>query len=59
MGETVKACVVLRTQVTEAELRQHVRAYLADFKCPRIYEFLSELPRNANGKVLKQRLKAL
>jgi acyl-CoA synthetase (AMP-forming)/AMP-acid ligase II len=57
-GETVKAVVVCRHPVSEAELRQHAAHYLADYKRPRIYEFVDELPRNASGKILKHRLKA-
>ncbi|OPG15506.1 class I adenylate-forming enzyme family protein [Ferroacidibacillus organovorans] len=56
-GETVKAVVVLNKSVTEQELRTHVASLLADYKCPRIYQFVPELPRNANGKVLKNDLK--
>lgn len=49
-GETVKAVVVAKEEVTEEELRAFVSNYLADYKCPRIYSFVEELPRNASGK---------
>ncbi len=58
-GETVKAVIVLRGEVMEAELRDYVSAYLADYKRPRIYTFEQELPRNASGKVLKQQVKRM
>lgn len=58
-GETVKAVVVAKGTVTEAELRAFVSAYLADYKCPRLYSFVEELPRNASGKILKQQVKQL
>lgn len=56
-GETVKACVVLRETIEEAELRAHVAERLADYKRPRVYAFMDELPHNANGKVLKHQLR--
>jgi acyl-CoA synthetase (AMP-forming)/AMP-acid ligase II len=36
------------------ELRLHARAVLAGFKIPERWEFRSELPRNAAGKVLRR-----
>jgi acyl-CoA synthetase (AMP-forming)/AMP-acid ligase II len=36
------------------ELRIHTRAVLAGFKIPQRWEFRSELPRNAAGKVLRR-----
>lgn len=56
-GETVKAYVVLNNEVSESELREFASTYLADFKQPRIYEFVEALPRNASGKILKQQLR--
>ncbi|WP_417664692.1 class I adenylate-forming enzyme family protein [Pseudidiomarina donghaiensis] len=56
-GETVKACVVLREAIEEEALRAHVAERLADYKCPRVYAFMDELPHNANGKVLKHQLR--
>jgi len=59
-GETVKACVVLSEQLTDAgqALKEHLKPLLADYKIPRIIEVMSELPHNANGKVLKHELRA-
>jgi fatty-acyl-CoA synthase len=34
-----------------------VKTNLAGFKVPRDVEFISELPRNATGKILKRELK--
>jgi long-chain acyl-CoA synthetase len=58
-GETVKAVVVLApgADVTEAEVIAHARANLAHYKCPTSVEFVSELPRNATGKILKRELR--
>lgn len=41
------------TQVTEAELKQHVRDNLAHFKTPQWISFVDELPKTATGKVQK------
>ena len=40
----------------ERELIDHVAGELAPHKRPREIRFLDELPRNAMGKVVKQRL---
>ena len=58
-GETAKAVVVLKPgrQIPERELINWLRAQLAHYKCPTSVEFVSELPRNAAGKVLKRVLR--
>ncbi|MFC1823178.1 long-chain-fatty-acid--CoA ligase [Thermodesulfobacteriota bacterium] len=58
-GEAVKALVVLRTgkQASEDEIIQFVKKSLASYKKPKTVEFLMELPRNPQGKVLKRILK--
>ena len=59
LGEDV-AAVVVRAEtstVTADELRAHCAARLADYKVPRRIEFSDELPRNATGKILKEKLK--
>ncbi|MEW1696427.1 fatty acyl-CoA synthetase [Streptomyces sp. NPDC093249] len=55
--EAVTAVVVPRGEVTEAELLAHARERLAGFKTPKRVHFLSELPRNASGKILKRELR--
>jgi acyl-CoA synthetase (AMP-forming)/AMP-acid ligase II len=57
-GQRLKAFVVLaaETEVSETELRDHIKANLASYKAPREIEFLEELPRNATGKILKREL---
>ena len=42
--------------VSSDELRQFVKANLADYKVPRVVHVVDELPRNATGKVLKREL---
>jgi len=55
-GETVKAYIVLKEgeKVTEEELDEYARKYLAAYKIPRIYEFRKELPKTAVGKILRR-----
>jgi acyl-CoA synthetase (AMP-forming)/AMP-acid ligase II len=59
-GQRLKAFVVLAeaAEVSEDELRAHVKAHLAAYKAPREVEFMAELPRNATGKILKKDLVA-
>ena len=59
VGEMVKAFVVPRDPATPPdpqELRSFAREALAGFKVPELWEFLPELPRNPNGKVLRRAL---
>jgi malonyl-CoA/methylmalonyl-CoA synthetase len=60
LGERIVAWVVPAGAglPSERELADHVAATLAPHKRPREVRFLAELPRNAMGKVLKQRLGA-
>jgi long-chain acyl-CoA synthetase len=60
MGQKVHAVVELRPGAArdEADLRGRLSRHLADFKLPRSIEFVDELPREPNGKVLKARLRA-
>jgi long-chain acyl-CoA synthetase len=59
-GEAPKA-IVVRTpasNLTEQDLLAYCRTVLAGFKCPTSVEWLTELPRNPSGKVLKKDLRA-
>ncbi|MBS2969944.1 AMP-binding protein [Metabacillus sp. KIGAM252] len=57
-GETVKAYVVPKegVKISEEELNVFARQHLAAYKVPRIYEFRSELPKTAVGKILRRAL---
>ncbi len=59
-GQRLKAFVVAESgvDVSEGDLKAHVKANLAGYKTPREIEFLDELPRNATGKILKRDLRA-
>ena len=50
-GEAVRALVVTRRPVGEAELREHCRGRLAAFKVPKSIVCVPSLPRTASGKL--------
>jgi acyl-CoA synthetase (AMP-forming)/AMP-acid ligase II len=60
-GQRLKAFVVTRNGavLSEEAVKEYVKANLARYKVPREVVFLTELPRNATGKVLKRELKRL
>ena len=58
-GEEVKAVVLLESQrfASAQELMAFCGEHLAGYKRPRSVDLAAELPRNANGKVLKRLLR--
>lgn len=58
LGEEVMAVVITRSTETlaEAELTVYCRERLAAYKCPRVFQFRSRLPKNTLGKVMKDQL---
>lgn len=60
-GEMVKAFVVLRegASVQPRELIAFCRAHLPNYKVPRSIKFMTELPRDNLGKVLKKELRVV
>ena len=58
-GERLKAFVVLRAgaRATAAELIEYCMAQLSSYKVPRDIAFVPDLPRNANGKIMKRALR--
>jgi long-chain acyl-CoA synthetase len=59
MGEAVKAVVLPQDPSSAdaalgAELIDFCRRHLASYKCPRTVDFVSELPRDPNGKLFKR-----
>jgi len=58
-GQDIMVCVVLREGVpcNEDMLREHCLATLGRYKTPKVFRFVSTLPRGPSGKV--QRLKLL
>ncbi|SEQ47632.1 Acyl-CoA synthetase (AMP-forming)/AMP-acid ligase II [Solimonas aquatica] len=58
-GEAVHAVVVLKAgaSVSEDELRAHCHTLIANYKCPRSFQFVEALPLSGAGKVLKNKLR--
>ncbi|MGE3955612.1 MAG: class I adenylate-forming enzyme family protein [Vicinamibacterales bacterium] len=58
-GEVVVAVVALRegATATEADIREHARRTLADYKVPEQVHFLPALPKGPTGKVHRRALK--
>ena len=52
-GEDIHAAIVVRTEmtVTDRELKEHCMALLAEFKVPRRFHLLEQIPRGATGKL--------
>jgi fatty-acyl-CoA synthase len=57
-GQALRACVVLRAgaDLGDEPIRNYLRERLAAYQVPREVVFFDELPRNATGKVLRNRL---
>ena len=59
-GEAVKACVVLKPGVKAeaADIIAFAKTRIAGFKVPKSIDFVTELPRNPSGKILRRELRA-
>jgi acyl-CoA synthetase (AMP-forming)/AMP-acid ligase II len=55
-GEEIAAFVVRKAEVSERELIDHCRKFLAPYKVPRAVFFLEQLPKSGMGKVIKPQL---
>ncbi|GAA3561561.1 long-chain fatty acid--CoA ligase [Amycolatopsis ultiminotia] len=60
-GERVRAVLVLDSgyTLTATELHEYASQHLADYKVPAEFVFVTELPRNPSGKLLKRSLTQL
>ncbi len=58
-GESVKACISLRPGMTATadEIMAHCAKLLAGYKKPKSVDFLADLPKSPNGKILKKVLR--
>lgn len=56
-ASVIAAFYVSDAGIDEAALAAHMAERLARYKCPRIYRHVPELPRGANGKLLRRRLR--
>ncbi len=55
-GQQVAAAIVLKPNITatDGELRTFCREWLAGYKIPKTFKFVSELPQNATGKIQRR-----
>ncbi len=60
-GARLRAFVVPKegVELTEEAIKEYVRDHLARYKVPREVIFLTELPRNPTGKILKRELRQI
>jgi long-chain acyl-CoA synthetase len=58
LGEVIKACIVCDSSgaLSENAVKAHCRARLANYKIPKIVEFLAALPKTSSGKVRRHLL---
>ena len=58
-NETVKACVVIEegASVSAEAIIAFAKENLAGYKCPKVVEFIDELPKSAVGKILRRELR--
>lgn len=59
-GETVKAVVELEAgkQLDEEQLLEGIKGHLANYKKPRVVEFVPQLPRDDSGNIDRHQVKA-
>lgn len=57
-GEEVAAAVVLKGEVEKRDLADFCRQHLADFKIPRQFFFVDEIPRTSTGKIQRRHVAA-
>jgi len=61
LGERVKAFINLMEPdtLTEEEIKEYLKDRIAKYKIPEVIEFVTQLPRNATGKILKKELRRM
>lgn len=59
LGEAIKVCVVPRegASLTERDVRAYCARHLEDFMVPKYVEFLPEIPKSGNGKIVRKDLR--
>ncbi len=57
-GEEVGAFIVPKkgVELKISELNEFCHKYLADYKCPKLWKIIPELPRSGTGEILKQKV---
>ena len=57
--EAIQAFIVVREagECSRESLLEHCRSHLADYKIPKYFEFVDEIPQGATGKILRKVLR--
>ena len=58
LGEEILAFVVSDREFSQSELREHCAKHLASYKIPKLFRFITDVPRTSVGKIDKNRLSA-
>jgi long-chain acyl-CoA synthetase len=59
-GEAVKVVIVKKDPgLTEADIKAHCKEELTGYKCPKVVQFVDELPKTNVGKILRRELREL
>jgi acyl-CoA synthetase (AMP-forming)/AMP-acid ligase II len=60
-GEMVAAAVVVKEgcELKAAAVVDHCKKHLHDWKCPKKIVFMTRIPKNTMGKMLKEEVKSL
>jgi malonyl-CoA/methylmalonyl-CoA synthetase len=58
-GELVAAVLVPETELDLPALKNWLKERLPSYKSPKVYQIVTDLPRNAMGKVVKNELKSI
>ncbi len=58
-GEALCACIQRApgADLTEGDVKAHLREHLASYKVPKVVEFHDDLPREDSGKIFKRKLR--
>jgi acyl-CoA synthetase (AMP-forming)/AMP-acid ligase II len=58
-GETIKAIIATKggENISEEEIAQYLQTKLSGFKRPRIFQFVSQLPKIGSGKLDRAQIK--
>ena len=58
-GEEIMACIILKDgeSITEAEMKEYIKAHMARHKVPKYIDFITEFPTNAAGKIMKYKMR--
>lgn len=58
-GQIVACSIVVSKQLTEEEIKRELKKELAAFKIPKIFYFVSELPKTSMGKIEREKIRAI